>query len=51
MAGSDLDGDIYLISWDSRLLPPQAENWNRPAMAYTAVVPRLVQQVRGARGD
>jgi len=44
MAGSDLDGDIYFLSWDVRLLPP-AHNRNRPAMDYSAVPPKEVDQV------
>lgn len=45
MAGSDLDGDIYFLSWDPRLLPPR-DNWNRPAMSYNAVGPKEVDLVR-----
>jgi hypothetical protein len=30
MAGGDLDGDLYFISWDKRLLPKK----NVPSMKY-----------------
>eukprot|EP01018_Ginkgo_biloba_P010062 Gb_08299 [translate_table: standard] len=26
-SGSDLDGDVYFVSWDSRLIPPSGESW------------------------
>ncbi|XP_057866432.1 probable RNA-dependent RNA polymerase SHL2 [Cryptomeria japonica] len=26
-SGSDLDGDIYFVSWDSRLMPESGESW------------------------
>eukprot|EP00887_Chlorella_sp_A99_P004338 scaffold15.g4338.t1 len=44
MAGSDLDGDIYFLSWDERLFPP-ADRRNLPAMDYSAIQPEEVAQV------
>ncbi|XP_057865093.2 RNA-dependent RNA polymerase 6 [Cryptomeria japonica] len=32
-SGSDLDGDIYFVSWDSRLMPPSGESFD--PMDYT----------------
>eukprot|EP01018_Ginkgo_biloba_P010053 Gb_12326 [translate_table: standard] len=26
-SGSDLDGDVYFVSWDSHLMPPSGESW------------------------
>ncbi|XP_057866426.2 RNA-dependent RNA polymerase 6 [Cryptomeria japonica] len=33
-SGSDLDGDIYFVSWDTRLIPESGESWE--PMCYSA---------------
>ncbi|KAH0903045.1 hypothetical protein HID58_042548 [Brassica napus] len=33
-SGSDLDGDLYFVAWDQRLIPPSRTSF--PAMQYTA---------------
>ncbi|RDI89809.1 hypothetical protein Vi05172_g400 [Venturia inaequalis] len=40
-SGGDLDGDDYWIIWDQDLIPPP-EEWNHPAMDFTAIPPRRV---------
>lgn len=35
-SGGDLDGDDYLLMWDSHLIP---EEWNHPPMSYQAPPP------------
>ncbi|KAL0729941.1 hypothetical protein Bca4012_026034 [Brassica carinata] len=32
-SGSDLDGDLYFVAWDQRLIPPSKKSF--PAMQYT----------------
>ncbi|KAJ4732920.1 RNA-dependent RNA polymerase [Rhynchospora pubera] len=34
-SGSDLDGDLYFVTWDENLIPPSKRSW--VAMDYTAV--------------
>lgn len=41
-SGGDLDGDDYWIIWDQDLIPPPQE-WNHPAMDFTAIPPRRVR--------
>lgn len=41
-SGGDLDGDDYWIIWDQDLIPPP-EEWNHPAMDFTAIPPRRVR--------
>nr|GEU97542.1 RNA-dependent RNA polymerase 6 [Tanacetum cinerariifolium] len=33
-SGSDLDGDLYFVTWDEHLIPPSKRSW--PPMEYTA---------------
>ncbi|CAN8278417.1 unnamed protein product [Cochlearia groenlandica] len=33
-SGSDLDGDLYFVAWDQKLIPPSRQSW--PAMHYDA---------------
>ncbi|CAH1442301.1 unnamed protein product [Lactuca virosa] len=33
-SGSDLDGDLYFVTWDEMLIPPSKTSW--PPMEYTA---------------
>jgi RNA-dependent RNA polymerase len=33
-SGSDLDGDLYFVTWDQNLVPPSKQSW--PPMEYTA---------------
>ncbi|KAL7618133.1 hypothetical protein Lser_V15G01686 [Lactuca serriola] len=33
-SGSDLDGDLYFVTWDEMLIPPSKRSW--PPMEYTA---------------
>ncbi|PWA42854.1 RNA-dependent RNA polymerase 6 [Artemisia annua] len=33
-SGSDLDGDLYFVTWDEHLIPPSKQSW--PPMEYTA---------------
>lgn len=49
MAGSDLDGDIYFVSWDSRLFPPPLRR-NAPPLDYAAIQPDYVDKVGAAVG-
>ncbi|GKC65537.1 transcription elongation factor TFIIS, partial [Tanacetum coccineum] len=32
--GSDLDGDLYIVTWDEHLIPPSKQSW--PPMEFTA---------------
>lgn len=32
-SGSDLDGDLYFVTWDEKLIPPSHESW--PPMDYS----------------
>lgn len=32
-SGSDLDGDLYFVTWDEKLIPPSKKSW--PPMEYT----------------
>jgi len=32
-SGSDLDGDLYFVTWDEKLIPPGKKSWN--PMDYT----------------
>ncbi|QDS67978.1 hypothetical protein FKW77_009170 [Venturia effusa] len=41
-SGGDLDGDDYWIIWDQDLIPPP-EEWNHPAMDFTAIPPHRVK--------
>ncbi|GAB2284911.1 RNA dependent RNA polymerase [Dionaea muscipula] len=34
-SGSDLDGDLYFVTWDENLIPPSKRSW--PPMEYSAV--------------
>jgi RNA-dependent RNA polymerase len=43
MSGSDLDGDIYAVMWDERLLTPR----NYEPMDYTSEEPVEVNEVGG----
>ncbi|KAK3043716.1 hypothetical protein RJ639_001912 [Escallonia herrerae] len=44
-SGSDLDGDLYFVTWDQNLIPPSKRSW--PPMEYTPaeqkVLPREVR--------
>ncbi|GKF11287.1 RNA-dependent RNA polymerase 6, partial [Tanacetum coccineum] len=33
--GSDLDGDLYIVTWDENLIPPSKQSW--PPMEFTAI--------------
>jgi len=37
-SGGDLDGDLYFISWDEKIIPPQTV----APMDYTASRPRIM---------
>ncbi|KAI3696610.1 hypothetical protein L6452_29029 [Arctium lappa] len=39
-SGSDLDGDLYFVTWDENLIPPSKRSW--PPMEYTAAEARLL---------
>ncbi|KAG8051760.1 hypothetical protein GUJ93_ZPchr0001g32555 [Zizania palustris] len=45
-SGSDLDGDLYFVTWDEKLIPPGKKSWN--PMDYTPAdakqLPRQVSQ-------
>ncbi|CAO2208303.1 unnamed protein product [Urochloa humidicola] len=45
-SGSDLDGDLYFVTWDEKLIPPGRKSWN--PMDYTPAeakqLPRQVSQ-------
>uniref|UniRef100_A0ACD5VBE7 Uncharacterized protein n=1 Tax=Avena sativa TaxID=4498 RepID=A0ACD5VBE7_AVESA len=45
-SGSDLDGDLYFVTWDEKLIPPGKKSWN--PMDYSAPeakqLPRQVSQ-------
>lgn len=38
-SGSDLDGDLYFVTWDENLIPPSRRSWM--PMAYTPAEPKL----------
>jgi len=43
-SGSDLDGDLYFVTWDEKLIPPGKKSWN--PMDYTpAEAKQLPRQV------
>ncbi|EPS62146.1 hypothetical protein M569_12646, partial [Genlisea aurea] len=43
-SGSDLDGDVYFVTWDENLIPPSKQSW--PPMEYQSVpVRELSRQV------
>lgn len=37
-SGSDLDGDLYFVTWDENLIPPSKKSW--PPMDYTPAKPQ-----------
>lgn len=37
-SGSDLDGDLYFVTWDENLIPPSKKSW--PPMEYAPAKPR-----------
>ncbi|KAK2660521.1 hypothetical protein Ddye_007054 [Dipteronia dyeriana] len=39
-SGSDLDGDLYFVTWDSNLIPPSKRSW--PPMEYASAEARQV---------
>ncbi|KAK1411747.1 hypothetical protein QVD17_32447 [Tagetes erecta] len=39
-SGSDLDGDLYFVTWDQNLIPPTKQSWK--PMEYTAAEPKLL---------
>ncbi|KAJ0741605.1 putative RNA-directed RNA polymerase [Helianthus annuus] len=44
-SGSDLDGDLYFVTWDENLIPPSKRSW--PPMEYTAAEAKeLIRDVR-----
>ncbi|KAJ0561145.1 putative RNA-directed RNA polymerase [Helianthus annuus] len=46
-SGSDLDGDLYFVTWDENLIPPSKRSW--PPMEYTAAEAKeLTRDVRTA---
>ena len=44
-SGSDLDGDVYFVTWDENLVPPRKQSWT--PMDYSSVPAR--QLLRGVR--
>lgn len=40
IAGSDLDGDVYYVCWDPRLVPEE----DKEPMDYTPMMSRIVSQ-------
>jgi len=44
-SGSDLDGDVYFVTWDENLVPPRKQSWT--PMDYSPVPAR--QLSRGVR--
>ncbi|KAL8208865.1 hypothetical protein R6Q57_008277 [Mikania cordata] len=44
-SGSDLDGDLYFVTWDENLIPPSKQSWT--PMEYTAAEAK--KQSRGVR--
>ncbi|KAK9070723.1 hypothetical protein SSX86_011125 [Deinandra increscens subsp. villosa] len=44
-SGSDLDGDLYFVTWDENLIPPSKQSWT--PMEYTAAEPKqLPREIR-----
>ncbi|KAL1833192.1 hypothetical protein ACET3Z_002843 [Daucus carota] len=41
-SGSDLDGDLYFVTWDKNLIPPGEKSW--PAMDYSPVEVKEMQR-------
>ncbi|EXB88201.1 RNA-dependent RNA polymerase 6 [Morus notabilis] len=39
-SGSDLDGDLYFVTWDENLIPPSKKSWN--PMQYDPAKPRTL---------
>ncbi|CAO2168403.1 unnamed protein product [Urochloa humidicola] len=41
-SGSDLDGDVYFVTWDKNLVPPRKRSW--PPMDYIPVEAKQLQR-------
>jgi RNA-dependent RNA polymerase len=41
-SGSDLDGDVYFVTWDKNLVPPRKKSW--PPMDYSPVKAKQLQR-------
>ncbi|KDP38635.1 hypothetical protein JCGZ_03988 [Jatropha curcas] len=41
-SGSDLDGDLYFVTWDENLIPPSKQSWT--PMQYDAAEPKLLSR-------
>ncbi|GLT28647.1 hypothetical protein SLA2020_035630 [Shorea laevis] len=46
-SGSDLDGDLYFVTWDENLIPPSKQSWTPMQTSLTFFVKNMVNESLG----